>query len=254
LKPLASHVAPDTYPGGHLFCHTFPALSQLLQSGSRRYVLCALDWCELCNGSHELFRETLAKAAGTERSNVAIQTLHQHTAPLVDLDAQKLLAGFGAAAAHVDPKWIDDVKDRLAASLRRSLTCLQPCDQIGAGQAQVPGVASSRRCRDEKGVIRPRWSDAGSAPLLSALPEGMIDPYLKTITFARAGKPLVRLHYYATHPQTRFADGRATSDFPVSRGRRWNVKKVCPRSTSPGVPGTLRWASTMTARTDLASN
>ena len=46
------------------------------------------------------------------------------------------------------------------------------------------------------------------------MPEGTIDPYLKTITLAQGKKPLVRLHYYATHPQTRYGDGRATSDVP----------------------------------------
>ncbi len=35
---------------------------------------------------------------------------------------------------------------------------------------------------------------------------------MKTITLARGEKPLVRLHYYATHPQSYYGDGRATSD------------------------------------------
>ena len=47
---------------------------------------------------------------------------------------------------------------------------------------------------------------------MRALPEGTIDPYVKTITLARGEKPLVRLHYYATHPQTRYRDNRASSD------------------------------------------
>jgi hypothetical protein len=33
------------------------------------------------------------------------------------------------------------------------------------------------------------------------LPGGLIDPMLKTITFATGDTPLARLHYYATHPQ-----------------------------------------------------
>jgi hypothetical protein len=44
------------------------------------------------------------------------------------------------------------------------------------------------------------------------LPEGTIDPYVKTITLARGERPLVRLHYYATHPQTVYRDGRASGD------------------------------------------
>jgi hypothetical protein len=45
------------------------------------------------------------------------------------------------------------------------------------------------------------------------MPEGDIDPMLKTITFARGKKALARLHYYATHPQTVSCDGTTSADF-----------------------------------------
>ena len=48
---------------------------------------------------------------------------------------------------------------------------------------------------------------------MAQAPEGAVDPWLKTITLARGHKALVRLHYYATHPQTFCCDGRASSDF-----------------------------------------
>jgi hypothetical protein len=48
---------------------------------------------------------------------------------------------------------------------------------------------------------------------MAEAPEGDIDPMVRTITFARGGQPLARLHYYATHPQTFCCDGRASSDF-----------------------------------------
>jgi hypothetical protein len=35
---------------------------------------------------------------------------------------------------------------------------------------------------------------------------------LKTVTLAAGDKPLVRLHYYATHPQSFYGDGRASID------------------------------------------
>jgi hypothetical protein len=185
----------------------------VLESGKDRYVLCAIDWCELCNGSHEEMRKELAAAARTEPSRVAIQTVHQHTAPLIDMDAQKLLAENGAAKVHIEPKVWDDIKQRLAAAVRQSLDKLEPFDSIGAGQAKVDRVASDRRVHDAGGKICPRMSTAGVDPRMRALPEGKIDPYVKTITFARGDKPLVRLHYYATHPQSRYGDNRATSDF-----------------------------------------
>ena len=37
----------------------------VLEDGGKRHVLCAIDWCLLCNESEWSFRETLARAAGT---------------------------------------------------------------------------------------------------------------------------------------------------------------------------------------------
>jgi hypothetical protein len=187
----------------------------VLEAAGQRYVLCALDWCELCNGTYDSMRSKIAQAAGTDTSHVAVQTIHQHTAPLVDMDSQKLLAEAGFPhGIHIDPEVYADIEKRLVASVKQSLDRLEPFDRIGVGQAKVDRVASSRRPRDKEGNIRPRGSNAGIKPAMRALPEGKIDPFLKTITFARGDKPLVRLHYYATHPQSKYSDNRATSDVP----------------------------------------
>lgn len=184
----------------------------VLEADGQRYVLCALDWCELCNGSYDKFRDKVAAAAGTKPSNVAIQTLHQHTAPLVDCDAQKILAEAGVPQFHIDVNVEEDIKNRLAESVKEAIARLEPFDRIGVGQAKVERVAANRRPVDETGKIRVRYSQCKD-PKTIALPEGTVDPYLKTITFLRGDKPLVRLHYYATHPQTSYGDGRASSDF-----------------------------------------
>ena len=113
----------------------------------------------------------------------------------------------------VDPTALDEIEKRLVAAVKRAVGHFEPFDRIGTGQAKVERVASSRRPRDASGTIRPRMSFCQDAAVC-ALPEGTIDPYVKTITLARGAKPLVRLHYYATHPQSRYGDGRASSDFP----------------------------------------
>jgi hypothetical protein len=62
---------------------------------------------------------------------------------------------------------------------------------------------------------------------MAEAPEGPIDPYLKSVTFAKDGKPLVRLNYYATHPQTFCCDGRASWDFVGNaREERQREEKV----------------------------
>jgi hypothetical protein len=63
------------------------------------------------------------------------------------------------------------------------------------------------------GRIRWRGSSGGRNPALAKLPEGTIDPYVKTLSFACGDRPLARLHYYATHPQSFYRDARASYDF-----------------------------------------
>ena len=159
-------------------------------------------------------RTQIAVAAGTDAAHVAVQCVHQHTAPVVDRDAQKLLAESGAAAgiAHSTPQVFQDAfEERLVAAVKESLRrfrAVRP-DRHGAGQGRPrrvqPSAAGRRRARSASAEFLQGRRRAGLA-------RGTIDPYVKTITLARGEKPLVRLHYYATHPQTKYGDGRASSD------------------------------------------
>ena len=45
----------------------------VLDDGAARYVLCAVDWCVLGNGTHLLWRRKVAERAGTDVSRVAVQ-------------------------------------------------------------------------------------------------------------------------------------------------------------------------------------
>ena len=181
--------------------------------GGGRCVVCSVDWCELCNSTHSLFRQKIAKAAETDASRVAVQTIHQHTAPMADGDADRLLDKIDNPPPHPNPAFFEETADRLAGVVKAAIDRFEPFDTIGIGQAKVERVASSRRVRGEDGKILVRWSRC-TDPSLRAMPEGTIDPWLKTITFARNGRPLVRLHYYATHPQSFYGDPRASYDFP----------------------------------------
>ncbi len=195
----------------------------VIENGKDRYVLCALDWCGLCNSSYELFRAKLAAGAGVDVSQVAIQCVHPHTAPYTDGDAQKLLDQFEGFPTFSDPVFLEEVTDRLAAAVKDSLARLKPFDSIGTSQAKVDRVASSRRI-----IVDGKFYDRMSSctdPKIAALPEGNIDPYLKTITFARGDKPLARLHYYATHPQSFYGDPRVCSDVPGFARKRLEDKE-----------------------------
>jgi len=184
----------------------------VLEDARGRYVLCAIDWCGLSNSSHGLFCRKLAEAAGTEVSRVALQCVHQHTAPYVDGDAQVLLDKHPSPPHYADLNSLDEVSGRLAEAVKRAIGSLQPVDGIGTGEVRVERIAATRRVPGPDGKVRVRWSSC-TEPDLRAAPEGNIDPMLKTITLARGSKPLVRLHYYATHPQSGGGDGRVGIDF-----------------------------------------
>ncbi|MBX9789324.1 MAG: hypothetical protein K2Y37_10445 [Pirellulales bacterium] len=185
----------------------------VLEAGQRRYVLCALDWCEVLSGSHTWVRQQLAAATRTQAEFVAVQCLHQHNAPIVDEEAQKLLDATGKSVPLVDVASFHEAIDRLAAAAREAANNLQPFDRIATGKACVERVASTRRILMPDGSIRVRYSSTQD-PELHELPEGLIDPDVRTVSLLAGNKPLVRLHYYATHPQSYYGDGRACSDPP----------------------------------------
>jgi hypothetical protein len=193
--------------------HPLLAKGVVLDDGAGRYVLCAVDWCTMRNSTHAMFRDKIAAAAGTEPSRVAVQCVHQHTAPPFDGGAQELLdRQKNPPPGGRNLKSLAEITDRLAEAVHESLDKLQPFDRVGLGKARVDRVAAIRRVITPEGKLLTRWS-ACRDPELRAMPEGPIDPFLRTITLAQGDKPLVRMHYYATHPQTFYLEGRASYDF-----------------------------------------
>lgn len=182
----------------------------ILESKGKRYVMCSMDWCGISGSTHRMLTEALAKGANTKPEYVELHTLHQHSAPYVDGDAYALMR-------KLLPKPPLLMSDAYLAKLANNLTraaqsaTFQDIDQVGLGEAKVEKVASARRLKvDGKLVIR--FSTGAKDPKMAALPEAPIDPMIRTLTFASKGKPVARMHYYATHPQTFCCDGRVSGD------------------------------------------
>ena len=226
----------------------------VLDDGKNRYVICSLDWCGLCNSSYDLFRDKIAAAAKTEATNVTVHSIHQHTAPYTDGDAQKLLDEFDNPPPYVDFEFMEKVTDELAAAVGKSLDDLAPFDSVGIGRGKVDRVASTRRIPIENGKVRSRMSSC-TDPELRALTEGRIDPMLKTVTLALGDKPLVRLHYYATHPQSFYGDPRACTDVPGFARERLQKKEGVFQIYFTGCAGDVAMGKyndrTKQARTEL---
>ena len=123
----------------------------VLENGRQRFVLCTLDWCELCNESYADFCAVLAKAAGTTPDRVLVHCVHQHTAPYADRSAHRLLDQAPLPPPHLSQAFLDTLSARLAAAVREACGKLEPFDSVGLGEVKVERVASHRRLPDGKG-------------------------------------------------------------------------------------------------------
>jgi pimeloyl-ACP methyl ester carboxylesterase len=238
-----------TPPPGHPLCGGWirplkavddPLLAKgiVLVRGSDRYVVCAVDWCLLQTGAHDLFRRKLAAAVNAPEAHVTVHTVHQHNAPIADVHAQQLLDAVESAPLHLDLGFIESVTDQLADAARQSLRELQPITHVGHGKARVDQFASNRRVRLDDGRIHARYS-ATRDPALRAAPEGLIDPWLRTVTLFDRAQPIVRLHYYATHPMSYYGDGRATSDTVGLARERLEREEKVPQLYFTGCAGNI---------------
>ncbi len=227
---VAAFESDATPPLGHPLCGGWikpvdgvhlPLLLKgvVLDDGRTRVVLASLDWCLLQTGAHDMFRGKIARAAGVPEIRASVHTTHTHGAPIADADAQRLLEKTPSPPAHLDLKFMEEVTDRAAAAVKEASGRLWPVTHVGRGRAKVEKFAGNRRLMVE-GKIVTRYSAGAKDPAMREAPEGRIDPWLRTVTFFDGEKPLVRLHYYASHPQTITGDGKASPDVPgIARAR-----------------------------------
>ena len=62
-------------------------------------------------------------------------------------------------------------------------------------------------------------------PGACGLPEGLIDPDLRSVALLDGDEQIVVVHDYATHPMSHYGDGRVTSDFVgLARKRRQDAR------------------------------
>jgi len=221
---VATFVSDATPPIGHPLCGGWikpiervdsPLLVKgiVLADGRTRYVIAAIDWCVIRTSARDAFLAQMAKAAGVPESQVTLHCTHTHSAPIADGRAQELLAAAPNPPAHLDLKFLADAAGRAGDAVREALPRLRAFTHVGTGKAKVDEFASNRRVPGPDGKILVRYS-ATKDPALRAMPEGLIDPWLRTVSFFDGETPLARLHYYASHPQSYYGDGVAHPDVP----------------------------------------
>jgi hypothetical protein len=230
---VATFVAEVTPPVGHplqaglgvkpvvdiadpLFAHGF-----VLQGSGPPVVLCSVDWCGIGNDAHDRWRAVLANAAGTTRERVLVCAIHQHDAPLVDLEAERLIAERKLGRGMFDPMYHEEVVQSVAAALKASLEKTRPVTHIGLGQSWVERIASTRRILGTDGKVEFVRLSSSNDPRARTDPEGTIDPWLKTLSFWNGDQPLASISVYATHPMSYYGRGHVSADFAgLARRRR----------------------------------
>ena len=220
---LATFRTDATPPLGHPLCggwiepargvdDPLRALGIVLLGVRAPVVLCAVDWCGLRNDANRTWRQALAQAANTTPERVAVHCVHPHNAPFADVEAERLLQSVHAASS-LDLTFFERVVQQSADALRAAMKKAMPFSHMGIGQAPVEQVASNRRILGAAGKVRFIRYSATKDPQIRAEPEGLIDPWLKTLSFWKDDRPLAALSYYAVHPMSYYGDGRVSADF-----------------------------------------
>jgi hypothetical protein len=126
-------------------------------------------------------------------------------------------------------EFFEQCLQRGRAAITAALAEARPVTHVAVGQAEVKQVASNRRvARDAQNRVRKMRGSSCRDPELTAMPEGLVDPWLKTVALYDGREKLAACHYYATHPMSYYGDGRASSDFVgLARKQRQQEEPGC---------------------------
>lgn len=208
--PLGS---PCAYLPAERILDPLSARGIVILSDEAPIVLCAVDWIGIGNAAHDVWREALAQAAGTDIHHVSVHVLHQHDAPTCDLSAEALLAEQGLGGKMFDMTFARRTIENTAAAIREAVSAPTEITHLGLGEAAVEKVASNRRILGPDGNVKYVRYSSCTNPDIVAAPEGVIDPNLKLMAFYANDRPVASLTYYATHPQSYYREGDVSADF-----------------------------------------
>lgn len=175
-------------------------------------VLCAVDWTGIGNAANDVWREKLAEAAGTTADRVVVHVCHQHDAPAADYSTEKILAAHGMSGVMFNVAFAEEGLRRVVRAVGEAAARPRRVTHLGYGKGEVEKVASTRRVLTPDGKLAFWRSSRGGNKRGSAAPEGLIDPYLRTISFWDGDDPLVAINYYACHGQSYYGRGGVSGD------------------------------------------
>ena len=249
IAPFRYDVTP---PAGHPLCggwitpvksvdDPLEAIGFVILGAGDPIVICSVDWTGLLNDAHAQWRSALADAAGTTPDRVAVQCVHQHDAPFVCLESEKLIAEQNAGMQIIDLAFFRECLERGKAAVKGAIAQARPLTHVAAAEAKVDRIAGNRRVEvgPDGRIMRMRGSSC-RVPELIALPEGLIDPQLKTVAFYSDEGKVASCHYYACHPMSHYGQGAVSSDYPgLARKRLQAAEPGCTHVYFTGCGGNI---------------
>ncbi len=185
----------------------------VLMGPEKPVVLISVDWCEIRNDAYDRWREVIANAARTDPVRVLVSATHVHDAPVADLEAQRILDRRQSAGKICDLVFHEETVQKAALAVKLAMRRAQIVTHLGVGKARVEKVASNRRYTLPDGRVSFDRTSSTRNPLAQGGEEGVVDPWLKTLSFWNGLKPVAALSCYATHPMSYYGQGGVSSDF-----------------------------------------
>ena len=201
VKPAAKIVDP------------LSARGLILLGPTKPIILVAVDWEGIANEGWDEWRRSIAEAAKTDMDHVSVHTLHQHDAPGYDPSADRELKPVVLGGKLYDSAFMSAAIKRVAGAVRTAVGTSQTVTHLGLGRAKVSEVASNRRVLGPDGRVKYVRFSSCRIPEAREAPEGVIDPYVRSVSFWQGTRPLVSITYYATHPQSYYGEGGVSADF-----------------------------------------
>lgn len=225
--PLGFPLCAGWYPEAHTIGNKLEANGVIVVTdGQPTVILCALDWAGISNHEHLRWREALARAVGTDADHVTVHCTHCHDSPWPDQEMQELLDQHGFPDTVMKGTWASEIQATVATAAKEALKNLQPCTHVATGQEPVVAFASNRRVMADGKVKGVRYTYCRDLETRDA-PEGLIDPFLKTISFWNGDHKLAAMHYYANHPTAYDRTGIVTPEcVGLARTRISDEEKV----------------------------
>jgi hypothetical protein len=193
--------------------------------GEQPVVLCAVDWIGIANEGQDLWKKELAEAAHTTPDRVSVHALHQHDGVQCDITMEKIMNQYGINNTPFDSAFQRSAIRNVGRAVATASNNAQEITHIGFGKAKVEQVASNRRILGSDGKVElTRWS-SGNDSVTRSKPEGLVDPWLKSVSLWNNDIPVAVVTYYATHPQSYYGKGDVTCEF-VGRARNNREKTL----------------------------